>query len=489
MRNKVTIPFVGGTAVDRTVNVNNQATVNFMQAVKGAGAKSPYVLETAPGLVPRATVGDGPIRTSRMVNSSIRGEGEELYGVFGTRLIAQTVSAGNIEIGTLEPGTNRVSIARGRTHIMLVDGERGYTYDGTTFAQITDLDFPGISDDGLPTQCVYIDGFFVVVDSATDNFFISEGREDPTNWNALDFGASAVAPDNALAVAATESLLWIFGIESAQAFYNSGNPDFPYDIVLTATQEVGCLAPDSVAESDDGIFYLATTPEGGRYVYQIQGQSGRVVSQDEQEAFLDTVTDPTDAYGFIYKQAGKSFYVLQLSGNTGPDGRTSSTLIYNIKAGAWETRELLDGTAWRIGGHGILGNTNIGGSRLQGQTFELSLTSYTDAGQEMIRRRRTQVYHVNNMLMDWWSIVLDLSTATTPLLTADPEIKLRYSDDHGQTFSDWLFEPLGRIGETMHRVVFWKLGISRNRIFEIECSEDLPLTVVAAYAEVEVLGD
>jgi len=490
MAQRITVPFVGGAAVSREVQVNNQATVNFMQAVKGRGAKHQFVLETAPGLLARSTLGDGAIRTSQMKNSSIRvgGTGAELYGVYGSKLMAQTVSSGNAEIGTLNANAGRVPIARGRTAMMMVDGFDGYTFDGTTFAQIADLDFPGNTGQGAPTHCLYLDGFFIVNDALTDSFFIS-AKEDPTSWNALDFEAAAVAPDNALAMAATESQLWIIGEESAQAYYNSGNPLFPYSIILNATKEVGILAPDSIAESDDGIFYLATTPEGGRFIYQIQGQGGRVVSEDEQEAFLLTVSDPTDAYGFIYKQAGKSFYILQLSATGGDDPRSSSTLVYNIKARAWETRELLDGSAWRVGGHGILGNKNIGGSRIQAQNVELDLDVYTDIGQEMIRRRRTQIFHTNNKLMDWWALILDVSVATTDSNVADPQIKMRYSNDAGRTWSNWLFEPLGRIGETLHRVVYRKLGNGRNRVFEIECSEDLQLTIQGGYAELEVLGD
>lgn len=490
MAQRMTIPFIGGAAVDRSVQVNNQATVNFMQAIKGQGAKHNYVLETAPGLLSRSTPGDGPIRTSQMRNSSIRAaatEGE-LYGVYGTKLIAQTVLGADIEIGTLNANSGRVPIARGRTAMMMVDGTDGYSYDGTTFAQIADADFPGNTGAGAPTHCMYLDGFFIVNDALTDNFFIS-ALEDPTSWNALDFDAAAVAPDNALAIAATESLLWIIGEETAQAYYNSGNPDFPYEIVLTATQEVGILAPDSIAESDDGIFYLATTPEGGRFVYQISGQSGRVVTEDEQEAFLLEVTDPTDAYGFIYKQAGKSFYVLQLSAVGGMDPRPSATLIYNIKAKRWEARELLDGSAWRVGGHGILGGKNVGGSRIQARSMFLDLNTYTDLGQEIIRRRRTQIYHKDNYDLDWHALVLDITTATTLSPSAKPQVKMRYSNDAGQTWSSWLFEPLGQIGKTLHRVQWRKLGQGRNRVYEIECSEDLNLTLQGGYAELSVLRD
>lgn len=488
---RTTIPFVGQEAQSRSLAVNNQSTVNFMQAIKGAGAKANYVLESVPGLVDLGALGDGPIRTSQMIGSSIRGS-KDLYGVYGSKLMAQTVSSGNIEIGTLDANPGRVQIARGRNHIAMVDGVAGYTYDGTTFAKITDLDFPGnfAPTPGQPTHIIYIDGFFVVNDATTDNFYIS-ALENPTSWNALDFDAASVAPDNALAMAATESLLWVFGDETAQAYYNSGNPDFPYEIVLSATQEVGVLAPDSVAESDDGIFFLATTPEGGRFVYQIQGQSGRIITEDEQEHFLTTIIDPTDAYAFIYKQAGKSFYVLQLSASNGVDPRNSATLVYNIKAQAWERRETQGGEAWRAGGHGILNNRNIVGSRLQARAFELDLNVFTDAGQELIRTRRTQINHIHDYLIDWWSLVVDVQGGVGNVAAPgdDPQLKMRYSDDYGQSWSNFLLGSIGKIGETLQRVVYRNLGQSRNRIFEVTVSDPVNVTIINGYAELEVLND
>lgn len=466
-----------------------------MQAIKGQGAKAPVVLETAPGLVDLETVGSGPLASPKMLPSKIRSgaTAAELYGVWGDELIAQTTDQGCISVGTLNrvPSPGQAQMARGRSYIMIVDGTDGYTYDGTTFAQITDADFPGQTGAGSPTHCVYIDGYFVVNDALTDNFFIS-AVENPTSWNALDFDAASVAPDAALALASTESILWIIGDETAQGYYNSGNPDFPYEIILSATQEVGILAPYSIAESDDGIFYLSTTPEGGRFVYQIQGQTGRVITGDEQESFLQTVTDPTDAYGFIYKQAGKSFYVLQLSATTGDYAKSSSTLIYNIKAASWETRELLDGSAWRASGHGILGNENIVGSRLQARRLRLDLNEYQDAGQEMIRRRRSQIVHVNNKLMSFWSVIIDVEGApdgTQDSAGADPKLKLRFSNDGGRTWSDHLIRSIGQIGETMARVRFDKLGVARNRVFEISLSDAVNLTVLGAYAEIEVHDD
>lgn len=475
------IPLVGGFNRSRNVLVNNQATVNFITAIKGAGAKAPMVLETAPGYVELGLVGDGPIRTGRMVSSKIRSGATafELYGVYGSKLIAHTPTSGNITIGTLGTSSGRVRMARGRSKIALVDGTQGYYYDGTTFGVITDADFPDAA-----TFIDYMDGFYIANDPNTDNWYIS-AREDPTSWNALDFTAATYAPDAALAHCAQESLLWVMGEESAQAYYNSGNASFPYDRVLSATQRVGILAPQSLANSDDGVFFLATTPEGGRFIYRIQGQAGQQISGDEQDQFLSTISDPSTCYGFIYKQAGKSFYVLQCGATTGADARASSTLVYNMAAGVFETRETNDGTAWRAGGHGILNNENLVGSNLSGSYGRLDLSNYQDAGQELIRTRRTQVVHGMGYEMDFWQLMVGIQSGIGNTDAPNPTLRMRYSDDGGQTWSRWLEKSAGRVGETKKIITFDQLGSSTDRVFEIAMSDAANLVLVDAYVEIE----
>lgn len=481
---RVQVPFVGGASRDRSVMVDNQDTVNLMHAIKGVGAKAPVVLESCPGLVDRATIGDGAIRSSKMIQSAVRGSGTDLYGVFGSKLICQTVSSGNLEIGTLDDLANRVVMARGRDYVALVDGSSCYTYDGTTFEKVSDEDLPS-----HPTHIGYMDGFFIVNDADSDNFFIS-ALEDPTSWNALDFEAASVAPDNALALATTTSLLWILGSETSQPYYNDGNQDFPYAASLSGVQEVGILAPYSLAESDDGIFFLATTPEGGRFVYQIVGQEGRRITGDAQEHLLSTVDDPSEAYGFIYKQAGKSFYVLQLPATSGDDARDSVTLVYNISVQEWERRELQDGSAWRIGGHGILDGKNIGGSRLAGQVLELDLTDYEDSGEELLRRRRTAITHAKGYELNLLEVVIDVDVGVGNFSGdgSDPKVYFRYSFN-GRDWSRFLKGSLGKQGQNNVQLRYSKLGQGRNLQFEIQCAEPVPFTIMGAYARLEVLED
>lgn len=482
MARRFKVPFVGETARSRSVKVNNQRTFNLMAGVKRPGAKEQVILESVPGTVDFRSAGDGIARSPTMIPSAIRGT-RDLYGVFGTKLVAQTQASGNVDVGTLLTTASKCVIAAGRNYVMVVDGENGYTYDGTTFAKITDADFPPNT-----THCLYLDGFFIVNNAATDLWYIS-AKEDPTNWNALDFDAAAVHPDRALAMSNTESLLWLIGEVSAQAYYNSGNPDFPYDIVLSATKEVGICAPYSVAESDAGIFWLATTREGGLFVYRIQGQQGEKITGDEQESQLAELLDPETAYGFVYQQAGKSFYVLQLGASGGDDARPNSTLVYNITAGTWEERAIIDGSAWRAGSAGVLGKDNIIGSRLGPQTYKLDLKNYQDAGTDMIRVRRTAVQHQNDHRLDYFAVVVDIETGQAPDPNESPRIRLRFSDDNGLTWSSYLSQSASKQGEYKKRVRWPSLGSSRQRMFEISFTGNAPATILAGYVEGEILED
>ena len=491
MARRTTIPIIGGTAKDRSIQVNNQQTVNLITAPKGTGAKAPVILETAPGLIDLGASGDGAIRSSKMVNWM-----GDLYGVFGTEFVQFSTTTGVTVIGTLNANTGRVVIAGGRSYIALVDGTDGYTYDGTTFAQIADVDFPGNLTPvaGLPTHIAYQDGFFIVNDAGSDNFYIS-AVEDPTSWNALDFEAASVAPDAALGVASAFSILYLPGEETVQLYYNTGNVDFPYEIILNATQEVGIVAPYSLADSDAGVFFLATTPEGGLFAYRIIGQQGQRISIDEQDTIFGEASAPEDAFGFIYQQEGKAFYVLQLDAGLSSE----RTMLYNIKASAqmqtpiWEERIAQDGSAWRVGGHGILNRQNYVGSRLAARYGRLDLSTFTDAGEELIRRRVTQVQHVHGELLDWHELQIDIQGGVGNVTAPgdDPVLRMRYSDDGGASWSDQLTASLGKIGERTTKARYHNLGISqgRGRIFELEASDPVPLTIIAAQAVATVLND
>jgi len=73
-------------------------------------------------------------------------------------------------LGNINGTTGYVGIDANQFQIILVDGSDGWIYDvqDSTFLQITDPAFPA-----NPIDVTYLDGFFVVADGGTNNFYLS----------------------------------------------------------------------------------------------------------------------------------------------------------------------------------------------------------------------------------------------------------------------------------------------------------------------------
>jgi hypothetical protein len=68
---------------------------------------------------------------------------------------------------------------------------------------------------------------------------------------------------------------------------------------------------------------------------------------------------------------------------------------------------------------------------------------------------------------------------------ADPQVMVRWSDDGGHTWSSEQWRSAGKIGQYRHRVVFWRLGRARDRIYEMVVSDPVAWHIIDAYLDVE----
>lgn len=67
----------------------------------------------------------------------------------------------------------------------------------------------------------------------------------------------------------------------------------------------------------------------------------------------------------------------------------------------------------------------------------------------------------------------------------DPQMCLRWSDDGAHTWSNEHWTSCGKMGEYNRRAIWYRLGRSRSRIYEISMTDPIPWRVVAAYIQVE----
>jgi hypothetical protein len=240
-----------------------------------------------------------------------------------------------------------------------------------SIVKITDPDFPTSVFD-----IYYKDTYFVWLDSDTNRFYISESNStDPEDCvNALDFGTVESNPDPIKGIIGIGNEVAIFGSETIEYYYNSGNVDFPFERNSGVTQEIGLLELDSLNKINNQIYFLGSNQSGYGIIYRLNGYvPERISTSAIEDAISGLISEPIVSY--TYKTSGGYFYVISFT-----ESRLSYQ--YNVTNGLWsELSNDLDtvNTSYiKVNNHVFAYNKNMFVDQI-GQKFiicELSEDSY-----------------------------------------------------------------------------------------------------------------
>lgn len=467
MTKRISIPFAGPEFNARSPAVSNQITQNWYPQVSQSGAHSGIVLYPTPGLTKVVTVGVGPNRGN---GETFKGDA---YFVSGNQFFKLDQNNVTTVLGTINTTSGRIYMAKVTDQLMFVDGVDGWVWDGTTLTQVTDADFPA-----NPTSLTMLDGYFIVNDAGTGNFYISALRDGLT-WSALDYAVAEANPDELKRVIATQKDLFLLGDTTTEMYYNSGNPDFPFEPYQGGVMEWGVRAPDSVVQMDNTIFWLGQNSEGGNVVLRAAGMTAQIISDKDINWQLSQLTRTDNAVAFAYQFGGHTFYELTFP----TDGKT---FVFDAEERLWHTRSS-DGGRHDAEGHVYYNNKNIVGSHTHGDYYILDHSAYTDDGTTIIRKRRAPVVGDNRKPLFHYRLEVDFE-AGPGLVTgqgSDPQAMLRWSDDGGKTWSNEVWRPIGKIGEYGARAVWTQLGRSYYRIYELTVTDPVNAVVIDAHLDVE----
>lgn len=159
---------VGSYDNQRVSTINAERTVNLFEYLDPQG-KRPKVLLSTSGLV-NANLDFGSEMGGARQTFVFQ---DAIYQVYGGTVFRTTGSTGLLStspIGAITTTVGYVGIDANTFQVIFVDGERGYIWDtnADTFEQITDTGFPV-----RPIDVCFIDGFFIVADGETNNFYMS----------------------------------------------------------------------------------------------------------------------------------------------------------------------------------------------------------------------------------------------------------------------------------------------------------------------------
>lgn len=470
--------FVAGAYRSRSVNADDEKLVNwYPEVLESNGGKAPIVYYPCPGRKPWLNLTGGNLR-------GLFAQDGRAFAVGGDTFYEMTSSPAAVSHGTIANDglpTSMFSNGQGGHQVMLVSGGLGYIFDlnTNTLTKIADADLLGNLTVGL-----FSDSYFIVLDGVTSTFQIS-APEDGTSWSGLDVAQRSDSSDNIVALAVLHRELWVFGSLTTEVWYDSG-ATFPFQPFPGRLLEQGLAAVYSLTLLDNTLFFIGGDRRGARVVYRIEGDTPQRVSTHAIERALDSYDTVSDAVGYAYQEEGHLFYVLQFPS-------ANVTWVYDVatklwhQRGVWNTNradfDMVFGAfhCYAFGQH-LVGDISTGQIAIQG----LDIVTEID-GSEIPRVRRAPHLCNEQMWQYYNQFQLDVETGlgVSSGQGSNPVVALRWSDDGGHVFGPWVNATAGKGGQYRQRLVWNRLGRSRDRVFEIMVSDPIPWRVLDAYLQVK----
>ncbi len=377
--------FVGPSDPARSTTYNTERTINLYLERGRAGTTPPSAaaLYGTPGLRIFAALGGASVR-------GIFAQDQRAWAVAGDGLFELFATGTFVRRGTVvDDGQPATFASNGRQghQLFVVSGRAGYIFDldANTFTQITDPDFPAYALMGA-----FCDGYFLIL-NGDDNTFQISALEDGLDWDGLDVALVSTSSDRVVSLAVSHRQVWLFGTRTIQPWYNSGNPDFPFEPIGGVFIEQGILAPWSVAPLADTLIWMGWDVHGSGLVVQANGYTPVPVStaavEDALRRYrsLQAETALSDVIAWTYQEDGHALYVLYLpQGPLAGSGVDHTSWVYDVTEQAWHERALWNDTtqAWEPDlprCHAFMWGKHLVGDRARGTVYAQALEVYDEA--------------------------------------------------------------------------------------------------------------
>jgi hypothetical protein len=407
------------------------------------------------------------------------------YAVFDEELVLVNSDGTVTNKGTVE-GVNMCDFANNGDQLVIVTGGKPYMYTESTdvLAEITD------NNVNNPTTIAYINSQFVL-DNNDDNSeqgeFVTSQLSGPLTVddfvNSLDFAEAAAHPDDISRAIIYNEMVYFFGTEGIEPWWNSGVGSPPFDEVQGAYRSYGLGAKWSLDKSDEFLYFLDNERIPRRmFGLQVTNIGNPALGEEWQK-----YSRVDDAVGFAFTLGQTNFYQL-----TFPSA--SKTWLYHEVSNSWYQLSYgTDNQRHRAQSHVFAYGKNLMADHTNGKMYELDFDTYTDNGQVIQRRRSTAAIHGGlynapgkELFFDRVEFVLQTGEGIASGQGSDPKLMIRYSDDGGRTYSAEEWFDLGAGGDYDTRIELQNQGKAIQRIYELTYSEPTPFALIDAHADISV---
>jgi hypothetical protein len=343
---------------------------------------------------------------------------------------------------------------------------------------------------GAPVVAKYSDGYFVVIFENSNKFQMSDIL-DGTTWPALYVNAVSVFPENIVSIEISHREPWIFGSSHAQPYQDTGSDNI-FDVIPGALIEMGSAARFGTIMIDNTPFWIGKDKNGSCQAWRASGYTPQRISTHAVEYALSSYSAESisNLVSYSYQEEGHLFWMLYIPG-------TDCTWVYDVSEGLWHKRGEWHEESATFGPHRSWNHVFAFGKHLvgdwaSGNLYEMSLNYWDDDGETIrrVRRAPTITSELNWVFHSALKVYFFNGLGPQPpLLDGDgnsraPQAMLRWSDDHGETWSNSHLADCGSAGQYKVRTIWRRLGCSRYRVYELTMSDPIPWSIVDAYLDV-----
>ncbi|WP_186142276.1 packaged DNA stabilization protein [Burkholderia gladioli] len=475
------VPLLVGSYQARSLIASAQRCVNLYMEANPKDSPFPTTHHLMPGLTLLAQV---PEQGWRGQFTSSNGR---LFGVCGNALYNIAFDASGViapkKLGTILTSSGPVAMNDNSVTLLLVDGTgNGYTVDlaSLAFAQVSDPAFYGAS------RVDVVDGYFILNRPGTAQFYISLYQQ--VSFDSLDFAAKNGYSDSLVGSIVANRNIWLFGAQTAELWTNTGASDFTFSRMDGVFIQHGCAAVGSLQQMDGSVFFLARDPQGHAIIMRTVALEAKKISTFALDSELQSYPTIADATSYTFQVSGHMFYVLSFP-------TANKTWAYDLSSEQWTEWVYTDTNGGenrhRVAAAAFWNGMHVGGDYANGNLYLLDRDALTDNGAPIVRRRGfPHSVDVGNRVL-YRELIADFEVGAEQSTYAqgDTAVYLRWSDTKGKTWSNPIASDLGPLGDYLRSVQFQRLGMARDRVFELFWSAPIKTALNGAFLNAQPVNE
>lgn len=388
-----------------------------------------------PGLKP-FSVGSEPNRGLHVMNG-------EIFCLNGSTLYKVSSTGSRIDVGFVS-GADQAIMADDGTYIYIVASGIITRCDGVRTQVIEQ------SVVTSPSWITYINDQFIIGNAS--GLFAVSNPGDGTVYNSLNFATSDVNPDKMVRGYAFNQLLYLFGEESTETWYNSGIGNPPFASQDNSLINIGLSSSSAVCNTKKYLYWLGDD----RRLYQCVGAQARPVTTSSVSNKLEAMGSVSGTVLSTVTVDGDVFVVLSLP---------EMTLVYNETLSKWST--LASGTSlptnrWRGIRSVVCYGKHLVADYENGNVYELDKDTYTDNGETRLRIVDMPVIdasilktHGSRICLSELRLNMEVGRGVVTGQGSDPKIMYQFSPDGGRTYRAERHVSTGAQGDYSKNVVLY----------------------------------